>query len=224
MELPTSTEINVGVPSNPSTGITLVLNLNGNGPFTVNVNVNTAPALEDPPITPLHTPRRGVLRTPRRGVSTVHPSRGALTHLSARMTPYSRPSPGRSGVPSDTPQFPVPSPTPQDDEVPETPQSQYELLCDVLPGAASDEPCLPLPQFAAASPATSDSSVTEPDSSIAGETPRQLSPSNPFFSVTDSQVDAHFGPGYFERCSKNLLRGCIEFNKQEEEEESQAQG
>ncbi|KAJ7199797.1 hypothetical protein GGX14DRAFT_397437 [Mycena pura] len=203
MESPTSAEINVNVPRNPSTSITLTLNLRGNGPFNVNLNLNCTLPVEDTPASPL-------LQTPRRGVH-----RSAQTRRSARMTPYSRPSESpshaqRLGLLSDrhTPRL-LPSTTTRDDdlEVPETPQSQYELLCDALPGAASNQYGPPLPQFAA-SPAKSASSITESDSSI----PEETYPDDTCFGMTDSQVDATVG---------SLLRACIEFNKQEEEEGSQ---
>ncbi|KAJ7185108.1 hypothetical protein GGX14DRAFT_581243 [Mycena pura] len=214
METPASAEINVGLP-NPS-GITLVLNFHGNGPFTVNLNWNTA--LEDPPINPLQTPRRGV--------STVHRGTHTPRRSVARTTPYSWPSHARR-PPSNTAQLPLTTARDNDLEVPETPHSQYELLCNAPPGAAaSDEHGLP-PLQLVASPVDSPSSVTESDSSVTEDldTLPPLNSDDAFFGVTDSQVDAEFGPMYLEKCTKKVLveleRACIEFNKQEEEEGSQ---
>ncbi|KAJ7197753.1 hypothetical protein GGX14DRAFT_573902 [Mycena pura] len=213
METPASAEINVGVPSNPSTGITLILNLHGNGLFTVNINQNTALALQDPAITPIQTPHRSFSaahRTPRRSAR--------------RTTPYSRPLSGRRPSDSDAPQLRsmVKKTPPQSDdtEVPETPHSQYELLCNMPPCYPSDEHH-PLPQLQFdASPAKSDSSVTESDTSFTGteETAHLRSPRNAVFSVTESQADACL---YFEKFTERALRAAIKFDKQEEEEGSQ---
>src|ERR1700761_4485093 len=125
---------------------------------TVNINTNTA------------LDARGPITPPRRD-SALH--RGAHTRRSvARTTPYSRPTRGR--LPSNTPRTPsvVKRTTLPDDEVPETPHSQQELLCNASSGAASDQQHDPLPLAQlVASPAKSDSSVTEPDSSVTEESP-----------------------------------------------------
>ncbi|KAJ7192189.1 hypothetical protein GGX14DRAFT_406588 [Mycena pura] len=186
---------------------------------TLNINLNTAPvalASEDPPIS---TP----LQTPRRSVSAVRRSEITLRRSARHTTPYSRPMPGR--LPSETPQLrsivKTTTGTSQN-EIPETPLgSQYDLLSNAPPGDPSDEH-LPQLRFDA-SPTKSDSSVTESDSSFTDteETPHALSPGNALFSVTESQVDACFSPGYFERCTERALRACIEFSKEEEEEGSQ---
>ncbi|KAJ7209972.1 hypothetical protein GGX14DRAFT_626199 [Mycena pura] len=200
MEPPASANINIGMPSDPST-VTLVLNIHGNGPYTVNINMNTA------------LDARGPITPPRRDSALHH---GAHTRRSAaRTTPYSRPTRGR--LPSNTPRTPsmVKRTTlPDDDEVPETPHSQQELLCNAPSGAASDQQRDPLPLAQlVASPAKSDSSITEPDSSVTEESPAPPSPGDTFFSVTESQADACFSPTYFEKLTERALRACRELDK-----------
>ncbi|KAJ7191486.1 hypothetical protein GGX14DRAFT_559017 [Mycena pura] len=191
MEPHASANINVGVPSDSSTGVTLILNLRGNGPFTVNINLNSA-SEDRGPSTPPRNPHR---------VSALRRDAHTLRRSVTRTTPYSRPSHGSSSTPR--PLSMINRTTlAGDEEVPETPQSQHELLSYAPPGVAHHDSPLRLAPVVA-SPAKSDSSITESDSSV---------------TAMDSQEDA---PTYFENCRNALLRACMEFNKQEEEEESQ---
>ncbi|KAJ7193156.1 hypothetical protein GGX14DRAFT_405770 [Mycena pura] len=199
-----------------SSGITLIINLHGPGPFNLNLNINTSAG---PPVptssqspTP-ETPRRNASRGPVHHVGRDRP----FHRSSSRGKPYSRPLRARQVGPS------------HDEEVPETPQSQLELLLPPTSRIGDAEPPLPALVVPGHSVATesqdvqaadspqsdlSNSSVTELDEE---ESVARFSPNNPLVTPTRKLLGFPDSPLNDYESNRALLRSYAD----EEEEETQ---
>ncbi|KAJ7213919.1 hypothetical protein GGX14DRAFT_392692 [Mycena pura] len=220
MEPSTHSVGNANHAGDRSSEITLIINLHGPGPFNLNLNISTSagpPTTSSLSPTP-ETPRRNASRGPVHHVGRDRP----FHRSSSRGKPYSRPLRAhRLQV--------GPS---HDEEVPETPQDQLELLLPPTSrhGIGDAEPPLPalvVPEHsvatesqdvqAADSPRSdlSNSSVTELDEE---ESVARFSPNNPLVTPTRKLLGFPDSPLNDYESNRALLRSYAD----EEEEGTQA--